>query len=104
MLSSGGAIAGKFRNTLSEFKRLIEKCSSFHVSQSTWFRTLSTTGASGITPSPLPTRPRRSTATASFTVSLPALKTQELALKYLLLLDCLAIILLQDQLVRGVLT
>jgi len=105
VLSSGGAIAGKFRDTLSEFKRLIESRKvllfprfaldlvlDFIDNGSFWNNTSTITD-------PSQEIDRHGIVHGVFT----GFETQELALKCLLLLDCLAIILLQDQLVRGVL-
>ncbi len=103
--SSGGYVAGGFRSTVSEFERLIESRKvllfphfvlnlvlDFIDSGSFWNNT--TTIAD-----PKQEVNRHGIAHGVFT----EFETQELALKFLILIDCVAFVLLQDQLVRGVL-
>ena len=102
---SGGTLALQFRNTLCEFKRLIESRKvllfprfvlnlvvDFIESGSFWNNTSTITD-------PRQEVNRHGIAHGVFT----GFETQELALKFLILIDCVAFILLQDQLVRGVL-
>jgi hypothetical protein len=103
--SAGGSVASKFRDTLSEFERLIESRKvllfprfalnlvvDFIESGSFWNNTSTITD-------PRQEINRHGIAHGVFT----GFETQELALKFLILFDCVAIILLQDQLIRGVL-
>lgn len=103
--SAGGAVASRFRDTVTEFKRLIEsrkvllfpgfaltQVVDFIDSGSFWNNT-------GTIANPQQEVNRHGIAHGVFT----GFETQELALKFLLLLDCVAFILLQDQLIRGVL-
>lgn len=103
--SSGGTVAPKFRNTLSEFKRLIESRKvllfprfvlnlvlDFIDNGSFWNNTTTITD-------PKQEVNRHGIAHGVFT----GFETQELALKFLILIDCVAFVLLQDQLIRGVL-
>lgn len=102
---SGGSVAGKFRETLSEFERLIESRKvllfprfalklvlDFIDSGSFWNNTITISD-------PKREINRHGIAHGVFT----DFETQELALKFLILFDCVAIILIQDQLIRGVL-
>ena len=103
--SSGGAVAGGFQSTLSEFKRLIESRKvllfprfvlnlvvDFIDSGSFWNNT-------SMIADPKQEVNRHGIAHGVFT----GFETQELALKFLILIDCVAFVLLQDQLIRGVL-
>jgi len=103
--SSGGAVAREFRSTLSEFARLIESRKvllfprfvlklvvDFIESGSFWNNTSRIAD-------PKQEVNRHGIAHGVFT----GFETQELALKFLILIDCVAFVLLQDQLVRGVL-
>jgi hypothetical protein len=105
VLSSGGIVASKFRDTLSKFERLIESRKvllfsrfalnlvvDFIESGSFWNNT-------NMIADPRQEVNRHGIAHGVFT----GFETQELALKFLILLDCIAVILLQDQLIRGVL-
>jgi hypothetical protein len=103
--SAGGTVASRFRDTVTEFKRLIEsrklllfprfaltQVVDFIDGASFWNNT-------GTISNPQQEVNRHGIAHGVFT----AFETQELALKFLLLLDSVAFILLQDQLIRGVL-
>jgi hypothetical protein len=103
--SSGGVVAREFRSTVSEFERLIESRKvllfprfvlnlvlDFIDSGSFWNNTSTIAD-------PRQEVNRHGIAHGVFT----GFETQELALKFLILIDCVAFILLQDQLVRGVL-
>jgi hypothetical protein len=103
--SSGGTLAREFRNTLSEFERMIESRKvllfprfvlnlvvDFIDSGSFWNNTSTITD-------PKQEVNRHGIAHGVFT----GFETQELALKFLILIDCVAFVLLQDQLIRGVL-
>jgi len=103
--SSGGTVAREFRGTLSEFKRLIESRKvllfprfvlnlvvDFIDSGSFWNNT-------GTITDPKQEVNRHGIAHGVFT----GFETQELALKFLILIDCVAFVLLQDQLICGVL-
>ncbi|WP_213803135.1 hypothetical protein [Granulicella sp. dw_53] len=103
--SSGGSVASKFRDNLSEFERLIESRGvllfprfalnlvvDFIDSGSFWNNTSTIAD-------PRQEINRHGIAHGVFT----DFEAQELALKFLILLDCVAVILLQDQMIRGVL-
>ncbi len=103
--SSGGSVASKFRDTLGEFERLIvsrkvllfprfalKLVVDFIDSGSFWNNTSTIAD-------PTQEINRHGIAHGVFT----DFETQELALKFLILFDCVAIILIQDQLIRGVL-
>ncbi|MGO8759570.1 MAG: hypothetical protein ACLQG3_15730 [Terracidiphilus sp.] len=103
--SAGGTVASRFRDTVTEFKRLIESRKvllfprfvlslvvDFIDSGSFWNNTSTIAD-------PKQEVNRHGIAHGVFT----GFETQELALKFLILIDCVAFVLLQDQLVRGVL-
>lgn len=103
--SAGGTVERRFRDTVGEFKRLIESRKvllfprfvlthvvDFIDSGTFW----NNTGSIG---DPKQEVNRHGIAHGVFA----GFETQELALKFLLLLDCVGFIILQDQLIRGVL-
>lgn len=103
--SAGGTVAGGFRNTVIEFKRLIESRKALlfprfalthvvdYIDSGSFWNNTSTIA------NPNQEVNRHGIAHGVFT----GFETQELALKFLLLLDCVAFILIQDQLIRGAL-